>query len=353
MALRGVLTHRKTRRLAKILGIDQCGALGVLEALWHVTAENQPDGGIGRMKNSDIADEMFSDRDPDELIAALEKSGWIDTSESCRLFVHDWHEHADDSIRSKMIQWTRLFANGEPPRLTKISKDSRPRIIAKYVERHGEIIRRKMESVRTEEQPAHDAHGGHIQSQSPEPESRVQSPEEVRTRSIPVNGKAPLGGNVENSDPPPGSPATSRQPGHEPPTRKPRSSAPPVETPRKPMEVPRAPAAQNLTAERIRVMRATLHGYMAMHGTAHERNVPTPDDPVVLRCLSAVGDAPMDAVAAYLRDLFVNRDQSPRHANGPQSYPWFVSVLAARFRDGPGEGALSQQSKSEPVGARP
>lgn len=39
MALRGTLTHRKTRRLARLLEVDGPTALGILEALWHVTAE--------------------------------------------------------------------------------------------------------------------------------------------------------------------------------------------------------------------------------------------------------------------------------------------------------------------------
>jgi hypothetical protein len=63
MALRGTLTHRKTRKLALALKIDAC-SLGILEALFHVTAECAPDGGIGKMTDADIAMEMFCDRDP-------------------------------------------------------------------------------------------------------------------------------------------------------------------------------------------------------------------------------------------------------------------------------------------------
>ena len=39
MALRGTLTHWKTRLLANELGVSPAHALGLLEALWHVTAE--------------------------------------------------------------------------------------------------------------------------------------------------------------------------------------------------------------------------------------------------------------------------------------------------------------------------
>lgn len=179
MALRGTLTHRKTRRLASALGIDQCRALGILESLWHVCAENQADGGIGRMADQDIADEMYYGGDAGELIKALMKSGWLDavenTVERGRLFVHDWHEHADDSVNAKLIQWTKCYANGEPPRLRKLPKDARERVAARFVERYGAKIWVKLESLRKDENLAH------IQSQIPEPEpdSRGQRPEPV------------------------------------------------------------------------------------------------------------------------------------------------------------------------------
>jgi hypothetical protein len=54
MALRGTLTHRKIRTLTRILGISPCFALGIVEALWHVTAEQAPAGNIGRMSDADI-----------------------------------------------------------------------------------------------------------------------------------------------------------------------------------------------------------------------------------------------------------------------------------------------------------
>lgn len=171
MALRGTLTHRKTRRLASALGIDQCRALGILEALWHVCAENQVDGGIGRMSNQDIADEMYYGGEPDCLISALMKSGWLDavenTVERGRLFVHDWHEHADDSVNSKLIQWTKCYANGEPPRLRKLPKDARDRVSARFTERYGVKIWEKLVSLRKDEDLAH--------IQSPESRARVQS----------------------------------------------------------------------------------------------------------------------------------------------------------------------------------
>lgn len=105
MALRGTLTHRKTRRLAAALKIPLPFALGILETLWHVTAERAPTGAIGAsMTDQDIADEMYWDGDAKELIEALVQSGWIDRCSTNRLVIHDWSKHADQSVRRKVAR---------------------------------------------------------------------------------------------------------------------------------------------------------------------------------------------------------------------------------------------------------
>lgn len=104
MALRGTLTHWKTRSLAEVLGLDPPQALGILEALWHVTAEDAPGGNIGRLSNQAIALQMFSRIDPDRLIAALIQSGHLDEHPVHRLLVHDWHVHADSNTKRKVAR---------------------------------------------------------------------------------------------------------------------------------------------------------------------------------------------------------------------------------------------------------
>ena len=110
MALRGTLTHRKTRRLSRVLGVPPCYALGVVEALWHVTAEQCPDGAIGVLSNQDIADEMFFDGDADFLINALIESGFLDAAERFRLVVHDWNVYSDQSVKRKVARHGKGFA---------------------------------------------------------------------------------------------------------------------------------------------------------------------------------------------------------------------------------------------------
>jgi hypothetical protein len=103
MALRGTLTHWKTTTLADDLGISSAYTLGLLEALWHVTAQDAPAGNIGRLPNRAIVMQMHANEfDPDRLIAALCKSGHLDSDPVHRLVVHDWDKHADHNTKRKV-----------------------------------------------------------------------------------------------------------------------------------------------------------------------------------------------------------------------------------------------------------
>ncbi len=162
MALRGTLTHRKTRRLARALDIPPCFALGLLEALWHVTAEQTPDGAIGRMSDDDIAMEMFYDRDAAALVEALVGAELLDRHATHRLVVHDWHLHSDDATDNKLARARQCYANGEKPRMRKLSKEERARILADFPG-FGE-------SVRTE------GHNGALPEPEPEPDAKTTTP---------------------------------------------------------------------------------------------------------------------------------------------------------------------------------
>lgn len=131
MALRGTLTHRKTRRLAQLLGIEPPAALGYVEALFHVTGEQAIQGDIGRMSNADIAMEIFSSIDPDTLVKAYIDAGWIDTHPIHRLVLHDWSEHSDDAVDVKLARKGMTYADGSLPRMTKLSSEERGKICHK------------------------------------------------------------------------------------------------------------------------------------------------------------------------------------------------------------------------------
>ena len=117
MARRGTLYLAKTRRLARRLGRDAPGALGILEALWHVAAKERPQGDVGRgFDNADLADAMLYGGDPDQLVEALVAEGWLDRHPQLRLVVHDWPDHADNTVRTDLERRRLTFWDGTPVR---------------------------------------------------------------------------------------------------------------------------------------------------------------------------------------------------------------------------------------------
>lgn len=115
MAKRGTLTHRRTRRLAAALCIPLPCALGLMEALWHVTAEHAPAGDVGRMSDEDLCDELYWDQDPGELVEAFVRAGVLERHPDHRLVVHGWSEHADNALRHKLNRARSTFWDGELP----------------------------------------------------------------------------------------------------------------------------------------------------------------------------------------------------------------------------------------------
>ncbi|HEV2175540.1 MAG TPA: hypothetical protein VGR71_18335, partial [Nitrospira sp.] len=102
---RGTPRHPKVGRLAELLGIKVPTAVGILELLWHFTAEFAPQGDIGKYSDSRIEAAMLSwFRPKGKLILALIQAGWIDQDQVSRLIVHDWHDHADDSVRKRLTR---------------------------------------------------------------------------------------------------------------------------------------------------------------------------------------------------------------------------------------------------------
>lgn len=147
MALRGTLTHWKTRILAAELQIDPSHALGLLEALWHVTAEDAPPGDIGRLSNEAIAMQMFCRFDPNALIEAMLKSRHLEYINGV-LVVHHWSEHSDDSVDNKLARNGLYYFDGQEPRMRRLSNKERERICEKFGFT-GSRVRIKAHGVRT------------------------------------------------------------------------------------------------------------------------------------------------------------------------------------------------------------
>jgi hypothetical protein len=121
--------HTKMKRLCKILSLPIWGGVGVLESIWKLTAQESPQGDIGKLSDDDIALGIDWDREPSELVSALVEAKWLDrVDDERRLLVHDWAEHSDDSIDMKLARCGKLYADGRTPRMSKLNRNERATI---------------------------------------------------------------------------------------------------------------------------------------------------------------------------------------------------------------------------------
>ena len=113
------------KRLCRLLDIPLYQGIGILEALWHLTAREAYRGDVGKLTDDDIALGIDWRGEASILIDALSKSGWLDSHPEHRLLIHDWPEHADDSVQLKLARARQFFADGSIPKTTKLGGDER------------------------------------------------------------------------------------------------------------------------------------------------------------------------------------------------------------------------------------
>jgi hypothetical protein len=111
--------HPKLLDLCVRLHIRRWEAVGVLESLWHFTAKFAPQGDVGKYPDAAIAKGIDWNRDPRRLVEALIEAGWIDKCECHRLVIHDWHDHADQTLKrflaSKGLAFVQHDASSKKP----------------------------------------------------------------------------------------------------------------------------------------------------------------------------------------------------------------------------------------------
>ena len=104
---RQALDHTKMDLLMRRLNLPRYAAVGIMESLWHLTAKEAPRGDIGKLSNERIAigigwrgaANRGASQEADKLVCALVEARWIDVDDQWRLVIHDWPEHADDSVK--------------------------------------------------------------------------------------------------------------------------------------------------------------------------------------------------------------------------------------------------------------
>ncbi|HEY4757769.1 MAG TPA: hypothetical protein VIH43_04365 [Chthoniobacterales bacterium] len=129
---REAIGHTKLKRLCRDLKVRHYVGIGILEALWHMTALESPQGNIGKLSNEDIAFGIDWQDSQDVLIDALVQSKWLDRHPEHRLLVHDWHEHCDDYVDMKVARSTLFYANGAKARMNRLSVAERTKIEENY-----------------------------------------------------------------------------------------------------------------------------------------------------------------------------------------------------------------------------
>lgn len=96
---RGTIDHPKTAEFAELLDVRLYSAVGLLEMLWHATARHHPEGRIGKWPDSRIARALHWEGSAAALVKSLTDAGFLDVDPAYRLIVHDWLEHAEDSVK--------------------------------------------------------------------------------------------------------------------------------------------------------------------------------------------------------------------------------------------------------------
>ena len=95
---RGTPRHPKVLDLASRLKIPAYSAVGILEMLWHFTAEFCHAGDVGRFSDDAIEKALCWDGASSILVSCLVDAGWLERCECHRLRVHDWPDHADQTV---------------------------------------------------------------------------------------------------------------------------------------------------------------------------------------------------------------------------------------------------------------
>ena len=104
---RNTQNHPKVWITCKIVGIRRPALLGHLELLWDFTAQYAPQGDIGRYPDDRIEAAMDWSGKRGKLISGLVDGKWVDRDDNHRLLIHDWEDHANESI-GKLLQRRKL-----------------------------------------------------------------------------------------------------------------------------------------------------------------------------------------------------------------------------------------------------
>lgn len=117
-----LLTHRKTGRLARKLGVSKVTAVGHLHCFWWWCMDNAPDGRLTDIDDEDIAEGSAWEGDPFDFAEALIFAGFCDRDPTGRVTVHNWYDYAGKLIEKRKADAERKRADRRESR----PKDTAP-----------------------------------------------------------------------------------------------------------------------------------------------------------------------------------------------------------------------------------
>ena len=109
----GVVTHRKTLRLARLLGEDRYTITGRLVALWTWCLDSAISGSLAHIEPDILADVMGYPGKPAELIEGLITVGFLDLGDDGHLSIHNWMAYRRRNSDGR-DDWNRLRATLTP-----------------------------------------------------------------------------------------------------------------------------------------------------------------------------------------------------------------------------------------------
>lgn len=145
----GTDSKLKFKHLQRDLDLPLWQARGLLDTLWEFVRCNCPRGDIGKFTDDDIAAGIDYRGDASQLIAVLVNRKWLDVSEQHRLIVHDWPQHAEDSVHRKLARDRQFFADGSKPNLGRLEKSYKDEAEKFYATTTYEICVPSAQNLRT------------------------------------------------------------------------------------------------------------------------------------------------------------------------------------------------------------
>jgi len=99
--------HPKTRKLARLLGINIPQVVGHLHCLWYWTLKYADDGVLTRFDEADIEGAMLWDGEPGKMAKALIDTKFLDKVQG-ELTGHDWNDYAGRLVQQRKANRARM-----------------------------------------------------------------------------------------------------------------------------------------------------------------------------------------------------------------------------------------------------